>query len=617
MADLRQSLPATMKHFLRSSIVTGLLPNLKKCVIVLAVEFDRTELNKEFKKWGINIKSFQVGTHGKYLGVMIGPTGPAASWQLVLVKFLSRIGHIKTLKLGLVQNIYAYNSLAFSILTYLMQVLPVRPEVIRAETNALQRLTMGPRHAIPTLVLKNSLDFGFPVEPRNLQATNKAAMFRIALQSSAFARVKERLHFLEHEDVERWSVAFLQLHEGTAAELWHSARAALRTVAGVQDTQRLGVLPRFFFTKAGTLRGTDTDGLIQDHLETSMEQLQDLKRAARAGQATFGQLLEWLPRVAPGLLDADLVVCSEPFWLCPPLAALRAGPMAGVLHMALLNEFPFEDEASLDAFWVSFYAMAERHDVVLSVACRITAEQVLHQTALQVPYVPFLGLHVRARHSPGPARRALLFRNNRQHMIAFRGALRHFLAKADPPCPVELVDMNDRREALPYEEMATFHMALLLPHGPSALRLTDLYAAAVPMLVPAEPLVHKFVWATRTFGGYDSEPRWRHRAPQSLRAARGEPAGGWHPYSPLNFVHSWAIHRHIDDRRYWYQYTEWATLPHLVTFSSLPDLLLVMEGMTLEEVRRVSTAMTRHHLSMVADALGWWRAALCQLTLGM
>ncbi|CAK0901367.1 unnamed protein product [Prorocentrum cordatum] len=189
-----------------SSIVTGLLPNLKKCVIVIAVEFDRTELNQEFKKWGINIKPFQVDTHGKYLGVMIGPTGPAASWHPVLVKYLSRIGHIKTLKLGLVQNIYACNSLAFPILTYMMQVLPVRPEVIRAETNALQRLTMGPRFAIPTLVLKNSLELGFPVEPRHLQATNKAAMFRVALQSSAFARVKERLHFLEHEDLERLAV---------------------------------------------------------------------------------------------------------------------------------------------------------------------------------------------------------------------------------------------------------------------------------------------------------------------------------------------------------------------------------------------------------------------------
>ncbi|CAK0871862.1 unnamed protein product [Prorocentrum cordatum] len=137
---------------------------------------------------------------------MIGPTGPAASWHPVLVKYLSRVGHIKTLKLGLVQNIYAYNSLAFPILTYMMQVLPVRPEVIRAEANALQRLTMGPRFAIPTLVLKASLDLGFPVEPRHLQATNKAAMFRVALQSSAFARVKERLHFLEHEDVERLAV---------------------------------------------------------------------------------------------------------------------------------------------------------------------------------------------------------------------------------------------------------------------------------------------------------------------------------------------------------------------------------------------------------------------------
>merc|ERR1712137_1339687 len=102
------------------------------------------------------------------------------------------------------------------------------------------------------------------------------------------------------------------------------------------------------------------------------------------------------------------------------------------------------------------------------------------------------------------------------------------------------------------------------------------------MLVPGEPLVHKFVWASRTFGGYDAEQHYRARAPEDLRdeykakvsdaAGDADLVSGHPPYSPVNFLQAWSIHRLIDDRRYWYQYTEWATLPHILRFASLPEL---------------------------------------------
>merc|ERR1712032_791908 len=155
--------------------------------------------------------------------------------------------------------------------------------------------------------------------------------------------------------------------------------------------------------------------------------------------------------------------------------------------------------------------------------------------------------------------------------------------------------MNDVQRALSFQDIATYNMVILLPHGPNALRLSDLYAAAVPMVVPGEPLVHKFVWASRTFGGYDADGQYRARAPEAMRlaVARAETGlssqGVSHPpYSPFNFLQAWSMHRYIDDRRYWYQYTEWATLPHILRFSSLPELVKVLAELTATEALAVS-----------------------------
>lgn len=249
--------------------------------------------------------------------------------------------------------------------------------------------------------------------------------------------------------------------------------------------------------------------------------------------------------------------------------------------------------------------MLEERRLLPSAACRITVEQVAHQSGWELPYVPFIGLGIDARYSPGLERRALVFRNNRQNTLAFRSALRMFVDSI-PNFPVQVLDMNDIKRALSFHEIAEFHCVIILPHGPNALRLSDVYAATIPTVVPEEPLVQNFIWSSRTFGGYDAEMRYLDRAPEALRANQFRPT----EFHPTNYLQSWSVHRFIDDRRYWYRYTEWATLPHLLRFGSVPALLHLLEDLTAQRGLEVSAKMARHHVSMAADALSWWRLAL-------
>ncbi|CAE7790368.1 unnamed protein product [Symbiodinium sp. CCMP2456] len=406
-------------------------------------------------------------------------------------------------------------------------------------------------------------------------------------------------------------IAMLQLHDGTALELWASAEAALKTIAGLQSTSwtaEAALDLELYFTRVKAIQGTDAGNWLAERVRTDFATLKQMIAELKEGATSVEEVGEtWLPSVAPGLFEADLVLCSEPLWLCPFVRPRHGRTMVGVLHMALLNEFPAADDANLRVFWRAFKDMMEAQKIYLSISCRITAEQVAYQTGWRLPYVPFVGLGIRARYRPAEARKALLFRNNRQNMLTFRKALRMFLEEVATDSPVQVVDMNSGPRVYTFQEIAAFHAVIFLPHGPSALRLTDVYAANIPSLVPEEPMSHKFIWSSRTFGGYDAERHCLSVAPPEFRRGGAEEPFAYHP---TNYLQSWAIHRFIDDRRYWYRYTEWATLPHLLPFVSLPSLVASLGALTRERGLAVSALMAQHHALMVADALSWWRAAL-------
>ena len=44
----------------------------------------------------------------------------------------------------------------------------------------------------------------------------------------------------------------------------------------------------------------------------------------------------WLPKETRGLEDAEIVICSEPMWLCPYIRPRTAGEDVGWVMLAML-----------------------------------------------------------------------------------------------------------------------------------------------------------------------------------------------------------------------------------------------------------------------------------------
>lgn len=193
------------------------------------------------------------------------------------------------------------------------------------------------------------------------------------------------------------------------------------------------------------------------------------------------------------LRRARVLICCEPLWLCVLLhAALGPQRLLVRVSMCLLHSFSqVFGQQELQHFW----PLVRAFNAVTSAAARISAEMLQVQTGLRPPYVPALSLYVRASYAPSRPS-VLLFRFRLPGAPGFIRVLRMLSAEAkgqglEVP---DVVVMDSAKSSLSFEHIASYRALCLLPHVPYAQRLADVFAMAAPTLVPAQPLLHKFVW---------------------------------------------------------------------------------------------------------------------------
>eukprot|EP00959_Pyramimonas_sp_CCMP1952_P157460 3293006-Pyramimonas_sp.AAC.1 len=82
---------------------------------------------------GMDVPGLKFEAHGKYLGVRLGPESIGASWEHALQKFVRRIHLTHGLALGLTKAVAQYNMIAFSVLTFLCQLVPITQRCLKLE----------------------------------------------------------------------------------------------------------------------------------------------------------------------------------------------------------------------------------------------------------------------------------------------------------------------------------------------------------------------------------------------------------------------------------------------------------------------------------------------------
>ena len=177
--------------------------NLSKTVVIPLFEADLEELKNEMTKSHPDCFNLQWAYHCKYLGIHIGPEGEKHAWKEALAKYRTRVNKFAGLALGANYNVKVYNSLAFSVLSFVSQFYRPPQEVLDAESWALKKLFPGPYNWARPEELKHRMDwFKLGHQPRDVDLNARAAQLRLWVNEEWFYGKEDALKMLcKHSSV--------------------------------------------------------------------------------------------------------------------------------------------------------------------------------------------------------------------------------------------------------------------------------------------------------------------------------------------------------------------------------------------------------------------------------
>ena len=272
------------------------------------------------------------------------------------------------------------------------------------------------------------------------------------------------------------------------------------------------------------------------------------------------------------LRSADLVAGCSPFWVCVALhRVLPVKPFVALVNMAILNRFTFHEDFPL--FWLWLRDFLKSPGVAVAASHHLMAEQVFAQTGARPAYVPMVSLHIDERWRAEADAGVFVWRSAHPAVHFVNFLMRHRGLGGR-----QLVFHGDAG-LVPYARLSEYYAVVMLPHVPNPGAMSDLYTLGIPLFLPAEPYIYRFLWDfSNPFAGPDANPLDRSRMPPDLR---GELLAHFpvsatsveHPFDPLDFLRQRTeINEVLLARMYWYQHTEFSTLPALQRFKSLAHL---------------------------------------------
>lgn len=341
------------------------------------------------------------------------------------------------------------------------------------------------------------------------------------------------------------------------------------------------------------------------------------------------------------LRDVDLFACGHPLYWCRLVATFDA-PILGVWDMTHHLFVPEE----LQHEWTGqFLELFQRKGNLLVALSAYHGFQLEWLLGLRVPYfqltVPDVSLV--ARYSPHARPNEVFV--SRFNTLYDVDLLYRFAEAAS--LPFRFVDWNalscgkDCSKA----QLARFRASVLCAYDTSNMKLTEFYAMAVPIFIFGGGLWRTTMrWAqadakaggpNATLGGRDfrdpPEPygrqgpkdgRWISQGMQQAteeilwerpwqEPLRGNaPPYGRLPYSPFMESRNELI---PPAAAFWAQLTDWALLPHIQRYESVPHLLHMLSELSLEDLLEISRRMASHYAQLLVASTNFWRAVIVSL----
>lgn len=181
---------------------------------------------------------------------------------------------------------------------------------------------------------------------------------------------------------------------------------------------------------------------------------------------------------------------------------------------------------------------------------------------------------------------------------------RYFLTEWHETAPRSSLLTPVRRLYQSYEfsDLAAHRGIVHLPYQASAMAALEQYRLNIPLFFPARELLVR--WHLERFILHERSespppnPRFVKR-PLSGSNVKPHPSQAHRP-DPNNDLDEAAV-------RYWVQYADYYTLPHIIYFNSTAHLSALLRSISNDELRKTSRRMRQHNISSRRQVLQRWK----------
>lgn len=347
-----------------------------------------------------------------------------------------------------------------------------------------------------------------------------------------------------------------------------------------------------------------------------------------------------LPRfqqLFPELRQMDMLACGHPLYWCRLLANFGA-PLLGIWDMSHQLWVPEELQ---DQWTEDFLELFHRKENVLLTMSAHNSFQVRWLLGLKVPYFQPINpdVSLEARYAPEVRpQEVFVSRFNTPYDVEL---LRRFAEAA--PLPFRFVSWEEMPcgKHCSKAQLAQFRGSVLCAYDTGPLKLAEFYAMAIPIFIfsgglwrttmrwaradakPAGPVAFSlgrdfrdphpknFQWLERALRNETESLHWEDPwHPQLTPDLYQGPPYVDLPYSPYFQDRAELI---TPGAAFWAQLTDWALLPHLLRYESVPQLLQMLLDLSLDQLQEISRQMVSHYTKLLVASTNFWRAVVMSL----
>ncbi|CAE8673448.1 unnamed protein product [Polarella glacialis] len=332
------------------------------------------------------------------------------------------------------------------------------------------------------------------------------------------------------------------------------------------------------------------------------------------------------------LRGVELLICTGPYILCGMLRQLVPAPFLVYLglsltylassanlelllrsarRMASMPDFSREELPCLGLDKAGPETLPREFDTPSAVVVTdlIRAAQFWHATGIWVPALPPLSLYqgsaveartARSARSAGTWLNVIALRPELWRRAAFGPALRGLLRRFGPPAAVAVAF---QRSYLPVDDIMAHDASLLVPWDNDVMSFYELYHAAMPLLIPSQTLMSKWLPAVR-WGSLELDKISSYRLACFSRAEPSSAASApWVDQSTLSLA--------LETGAYsWIGASDYYRFPHILHFSSVAGLVAKLRGTDLVAL---GVAMRASSRQIRSQSLVFHRSLLSQL----